>query len=92
MQFSTMSQSHTQDVVVHHAANAAAVAIPVGSVVFHLPEWVAIVAGCLGIIWYMILIGEKISGWVVKARKRGVPEDPRDLVEGSHVQHPPSSQ
>lgn len=91
MAITDISHSQTQEAVIHHAANAAAVAIPVGSVVFHLPEWVAVTAGILGIIWYLILIGEKITGWVMAHKRHEVPEDPRDLVEGSHAERPPSA-
>lgn len=51
------------DAAAHHAANAAAVAIPVGSVIFRLPEIVTLVVGVLGIIWYAILIAEKMTKW-----------------------------
>lgn len=51
------------DALAHHAANAAAVVIPVASVTFHLPEVITVLVGILGIIWYAILIGEKIARW-----------------------------
>lgn len=90
MDVSHLPQSNAQEAVIHHAANAAAIAIPTGAVVFNLPEWVAVVTGCLGIIWYSILILEKVSGWYRKWKhKDDVPEDPRDLLpEGNHDQHP----
>lgn len=102
---------NAQEVVIHHAANAAAVAIPVGAVVvdkidkpetaFTLlgltltaPEWVALVAGILGIVWYSILIGEKIVGWYQKWEEFETQENPSDLIqEDHHVSHqlPPSA-
>lgn len=46
----------------HHAANTAAVAIPVFSVILHLPEVLTAVVSLLGIVWYSILIYD----WVMK--------------------------
>lgn len=112
MALSDLAHSNAQDVVIHHAANAAAVAIPVGAVVVDkldkpettftilnltltAPEWVALTAGILGIIWYAILIGEKVVGWVGKINDPLASiEDPRDLVQEDHHVHsqlPPSA-
>lgn len=46
----------------HHAANTAAVAIPIFSVILHLPEVLTAIVSLLGIVWYSILIYD----WVVK--------------------------
>lgn len=53
---------NAQEATIHHAANAAAVVIPVGAAVFHLPEYVTMITAGLGAIWYLILIGE----WLYK--------------------------
>lgn len=81
------AQGKTQDAVVHHSANAAATAAPVAaSIIFHLPEWTALVPMGLGVIWYLILIGEKIAGWISWARKEESGE-PFDLPQGPHKDH-----
>lgn len=53
-----MQYTPTDDALAHHAANAAAIVIPVGAAVLQAPynfTWVTVV---LGAIWYLILIGE----------------------------------
>lgn len=79
-----------EDAIAHHAANAAAVVFPVASVVLHLPEIVTVVVGILGIVWYAILIGEKIAGWraqflQIQASSRAVAERLKD----EQTQKPP---
>ena len=89
-----MSNGYTpnEDVLAHHAANAAAVAFPVASVVLHLPEIVTVVVGILGIVWYGILIGEKIMGWVkqmkqIRASSRNVAERLKDETTQKPPEH-----
>jgi hypothetical protein len=53
----------TQDHVIHHAANAAAIVIPVMSSLLNGPMILTYLTGTLGVIWYCILIGEKIATW-----------------------------
>jgi hypothetical protein len=53
----------TQDQVIHHSANAAAIVIPVMSSWLNGPLILTYLTGALGIIWYCILIGEKIIAW-----------------------------
>lgn len=57
--------SHVDDVLAHHAANTAAVVIPVASAAFRLPEYITMAVGLAGLIWYGILIGE----WIAKKRR-----------------------
>lgn len=53
----------SNDAVAHHAANAAAIIFPVASASFSLPEWVTMIVGTLGALWYLVLFGEKIVKW-----------------------------
>lgn len=79
-----------EDVIAHHAANVAAIAFPMASVVLHLPEVVTVVVGILGIIWYGILIGEKIAGW--RAQFLQIQASSRTVVErlkDEQTQKPP---
>jgi len=52
-----------QDHVIHHAANTAAVVFPIMSLWLNAPMILTIITGVLGVIWYCILIGEKIMAW-----------------------------
>ena len=61
MQLAQMAHSGAQEATIHHAANVAAVAIPVGAAVFNLPNMIVLITACLGAIWYIILIAEKIA-------------------------------
>jgi hypothetical protein len=58
-----MSIAQTQDAVIHHSANAAAVTIPVLSAWLNAPVLLTVVTSILGIVWYCILIGEKVLAW-----------------------------
>jgi hypothetical protein len=53
-----------QDTTVHHAANAAAIVIPTMSLGLNGPAILTWTTALLGCIWYAILIGEKIAGWI----------------------------
>ena len=52
-----------QDQVIHHAANTAAVTFPLMSLLLNAPQILTVVTAILGVIWYSILIGEKIYNW-----------------------------
>jgi hypothetical protein len=68
-----MTLSNLQDVqdhVIHHAANAAAITFPVMSVVLKAPYIFSFVTGFLGMVWYCILIGEKIAAWRQRRKDR----------------------
>lgn len=52
-----------QDQVVHHAANTAAVTFPLMSLWLNAPQILTVVTAVLGVVWYCILIGEKIYTW-----------------------------
>lgn len=58
-----MTVAQVQDQVIHHSANAAAFALPALSVWLNAPFILTIVTGVLGVIWYLILIGEHIAAW-----------------------------
>ncbi len=55
--------AQVQDQVIHHSANAAAVTFPLMALWLNAPMIFSITTGVLGIIWYCILIGEKIAAW-----------------------------
>jgi hypothetical protein len=57
------SPSQAQEVVIHHSANAAAVAIPVGFYIFHAPELLTGATALLGAVWYLVLIVERINSY-----------------------------
>ena len=59
-----MPYSSGEDAAAHHAANTAAVAIPVASIFLHLPEVLTALVSIMGIIWYTILIYD----WACKRR------------------------
>lgn len=61
-----------QDIAAHHAANAAAIIIPTMSFLLNAPQILTGLTAFLGVIWYAILIGEKLIGWVKQSR------NPRD--------------
>lgn len=69
-----MSLPQTQ--VTHHAVNAAAVATPTLLTWVQAPEALTVITAILGIIWYLILIGEKIVSIV--RRYRGSQETKRN--------------
>lgn len=79
--------SPAEDAMAHHAANTAAIAIPVASVILHLPEVLTACVSFMGIVWYGILIFDWISKR--RAQKRQLKESAgrvRDkITEMPHV-------
>jgi hypothetical protein len=69
MSLAQIAHSNAQEVAIHHAANTAAIAIPVGAIAYHLPDAVVATTGLLGATWYLILIGEKIALWRAQWRQ-----------------------
>lgn len=57
-----MTNPHGSDAIAHHAANAAAIVLPVGSVVLHLPEIVSVILGLVGLAWYGVLFYDRFIG------------------------------
>jgi hypothetical protein len=55
-----------QDPVVHHGINAAAVLIPTVSFLLQAPPYLTVLLSLLGIVWYTILIAEKLISWLRK--------------------------
>ncbi len=90
---SEIAQSRTQDAVIHHAANAAAVAIPAGAAVFHLPDILTIMTAIAGLLWYAILISEKVALWFRKYRqfRQSSHRVATKLNEERHGELPPSA-
>lgn len=64
-----MSWQFAQDHFVHHAANAAAVTIPIMSAMLDAPTLLTEITGVLGILWYAVLFGEKIWVAIKKFRR-----------------------
>lgn len=59
-----------QDATIHHAANTAAIIIPLMSISLHGPEILSYTTASLGIVWYAILIGERIASWISRRRDK----------------------
>lgn len=59
-----------QDHVIHHSANVAAVAFPLVSLWLHAPQAFTYLTSGLGVVWYSILIAEKITYHLQKWRDR----------------------
>ena len=57
-----MAYSPTEDAMAHHAANTAAVVVPLTSALLHLPEILTCLVSFMGILWYGILMYD----WIVK--------------------------
>lgn len=78
----------------HHAANTAAVAIPVASVVLHLPEILTAIVSLLGIVWYAILIFDWVSKKISTRRqlKQSADRVAVPILEERHGldEHPPA--
>ncbi len=55
----TTGYSHAGDNLAHHAANVAAIAFPLSSVLLHLPEILSIVLMCMGLAWYVVLFYDR---------------------------------
>lgn len=51
---------------VQHSVNAVVASAPVVSIWAHFPEAVTVIVGILAIIYYVIVIAEKIAGWRAK--------------------------
>lgn len=56
-----MTDPHS-NVIAHHAANAAAIALPVGSVLFHLSAILSVVLTVAGLAWYGVLFYDRFFG------------------------------
>ena len=56
------------DQIAHHAANAAAIAFPIASIMLQLPTALSIVLMILGIGWYIVLFTEKVAFWRAKSQ------------------------
>lgn len=65
-----MNPETIQDHVIHHAANLAAITIPVMSISLHAPEALSYTTAGLGIAWYVILIGERVCSWIMRWRAK----------------------
>lgn len=65
-----MSFETTQDGIIHHAANAAAITIPIISASLNGPLILTYSTAGLGAVWYVILIGERVNSWVQKWKAR----------------------
>lgn len=57
-----------QDTAAHHAANVSAIAIPVISVSLNGPLILSYATGVLGVIWYLILIAERVNAWIQRRK------------------------
>ena len=55
----TTGYSHAGDNLAHHAANVAAIAFPLSSVLLHLPETLSIALMVMGLAWYIILFYDR---------------------------------
>lgn len=69
-----MIQSHGSDAIAHHAANAAAIAIPVGSILLRAPEILSIVLSLVGLAWYSVLFYDRF----IKAKPNVQTDRPAD--------------
>lgn len=67
-------QSHGSDAIAHHAANAAAIAIPVGSILLRAPEILSIVLSIVGLAWYSVLFYDRF----IKAKPHAKPKNKAD--------------
>ena len=59
-----------QDHAIHHAANFAAITIPVLSDVLNAPRAWTNLTIFLGVVWYCILIGERVYSWYAKWKSK----------------------
>lgn len=75
----TTSYTHANDTLSHHAANVAAIAFPISSLVLHLPEALSILLMCLGVGWYGVLFYDRF----VKPKNK-VPDVPPDATPPVH--------
>lgn len=71
MSIANAAQSSTQEAVVHHSANAAAIAIPTGAAyALGVRDLFVYIPAVLGMVWYSILIAEKVASWLDKRRNK----------------------
>lgn len=55
-------QPHGSDALAHHAANAAAIAMPLGSLVLGLSPYLTVVLTIAGLAWYGVLFYDRFIG------------------------------
>lgn len=53
---------HGSDALAHHAANAAAIAMPLGALVFGLSPYLTILLTIAGLAWYGVLFYDRFIG------------------------------
>lgn len=85
-----MAYSPAEDAMAHHAANTAAVVVPVVSVVLHLPEVLTCVVSLLGIVWYAILIWDWANKKIAlhRALKQSADRVAVPIIEERHAHTP----
>jgi hypothetical protein len=66
---------------IQHGVNSLAVAIPTVSLISHAPEIVTVLTGILGIIWYSIIILEKVAAYRDRKKSPSNPEAPDPIPE-----------
>lgn len=54
--------NHGSDALAHHAANAAAIALPTLSITFRLPEALSVLLTVAGLAWYGVLFYDRFIG------------------------------
>lgn len=64
-----MAYSPAEDAMAHHAANTAAVVVPVASVLLHLPEVLTCMVSFMGIMWYGILMFDWATKRIAQRRQ-----------------------
>ena len=55
----SITTSHGSDAVAHHAANAAAIAIPVGAYFLDAEPYLVFIATLAGLLWYAVLFYDR---------------------------------
>jgi hypothetical protein len=71
------SEINVHDHITHHVANFAAL-IPLLSFSFNGPAILTFVSAALAIVWYCIIIGEKVYHWTRKRKTELAPPDTDD--------------
>jgi hypothetical protein len=74
---------------VQHTVNGAVVAAPIVSAWANFPAVVTVVLGCLGILYYLIVIIEKIAGW--RAQWLQIRSSSRTVVQRLQDEKPPEA-
>lgn len=64
---SNVVQPHGSDALAHHAANAAALAMPLGSLVLGLSPYLTILLMVAGLAWYGVLFYDRFAAKKKKA-------------------------